>query len=63
MKQFLWLAIQANSAEVIKEKIENAPDKSYEIGVFIGTYLPLVVLIIIAYVLYFRMKKRKDLED
>ncbi|MEZ4840277.1 MAG: hypothetical protein R2821_01835 [Flavobacteriaceae bacterium] len=63
MKQFLWLALQANNADVIKEKIENAPDKSYEIGIFIGTYLPLVVLIVIAYVLYFRMKKRKDLED
>lgn len=49
--------------DVIKEKIENAPDKGYEIGVFIGTYLPLVILIIIAYIIYFQMKKRKDLDN
>ena len=32
----------------IKEKIENAPDKGYEIGVVIGTYLPFVVLVFFA---------------
>jgi hypothetical protein len=44
----------------IKEKIENAPDSSYEIGVFIGTYLPFVILVAIAYFIYYRMKKHKD---
>jgi hypothetical protein len=47
----------------IKEKIENAPDSSYEIGVFIGTYLPFALLVFLAYFIYYRMKKRKDLED
>ena len=47
----------------IKEKIENAPDSSYEIGVLIGTYLPFVLLVILAYIIYYRMKNRKDLED
>ncbi len=47
----------------IEEKIENAPDKSYEIGVVIGTYLPFVVLVLIAYVIYYRAKNRKDLND
>ena len=42
----------------IEEKIKNAPDNSYEIGVFIGTILPFVVLVIIAY-LIFRHHKNK----
>jgi len=49
--------------EDIKEKIENAPDSSYEIGVLIGTYLPFVVLVIFAYIIYYRMKNRKDLDE
>ena len=44
-----------------KEKIENAPDGNYEIGVLIGTYLPFVLLVILAYIIYYRMKNRKDL--
>ena len=36
----------------IEEKIQNAPDKSYEIGVFIGSMLPFVILVVIAYLLY-----------
>ncbi len=49
--------------EDIKEKIENAPDSSYEIGVAIGTYLPFVLLVILAYIIYYRMKNRKDLDE
>ena len=44
----------------IEEKIKNAPDKSYEIGVFIGTMLPFVVLVAIAYLIYRHNKKRLD---
>jgi len=47
----------------IEEKIKNAPDGGYEIGVVIGTYLPFVLLIGIAYFFYYMAKKRKDLED
>ena len=47
----------------LEEKIKNAPDKGYEIGVVIGTYLPLVVLVLIAYFVYYKAKNRKDLED
>jgi len=47
----------------IDKKIENAPDGDYQIGIVIGTYLPFVVLVIIAYILYYRMKNRKDLKD
>ena len=49
--------------EDIKEKIENAPDSGYEIGLVIGTYLPFVLLVVIAYLLYYRMKNRKDLDE
>jgi hypothetical protein len=44
----------------IEEKIANAPDKGYEIGVFIGTYLPFVVLVILAYGLFYYFKNKKD---
>jgi hypothetical protein len=47
----------------IDKKLESAPDDRYQIGIVIDTYLPFIVLVIIAYVLYFRMKNRKDLED
>jgi len=59
MISLLILFIQVD----IKEKIENAPDSSYEIGVFIGTYLPFALLVFLAYFIYYRMRKRKDLED
>ncbi|RED50609.1 hypothetical protein [Seonamhaeicola aphaedonensis] len=46
----------------IEEKIKNAPDKGYEIGVFIGSMIPFVILIILAYALYRYNKKRLDKE-
>ena len=42
----------------IEEKINNAPDSSYEIGVFIGSMLPFVLLVVIAYLIY-RYNKKK----
>ena len=42
----------------IEEKIKQAPDKGYEIGVVIGSYLPFVFLVILAYLLYYFSKKR-----
>ena len=42
----------------IEEKINNAPDSSYEIGVFIGSMLPFVLLVVIAYLIY-RYNKNK----
>jgi hypothetical protein len=47
----------------IEEKINNAPDSSYEIGVFIGSMLPFVVLAIIAYAIYYYNKKRLNKES
>lgn len=42
----------------VAKKIAQAPDKSYEIGVVIGSYLPFVVLVGFAYWMYYRAKKR-----
>ena len=55
---FLILLFQVD----IEEKMQNAPDKGYEIGVVIGTYLPFVVLVIIAYFMFNRFKKRGDVD-
>ena len=59
MISLLILFIQVD----IKDKIENAPDSSYEIGVFIGTYLPFALLVFLAYLIYYRMKNRKNLDE
>lgn len=42
----------------IDEKLKNAPDDDYSIGIFIGTLLPFVVLVIIAFVIYRYNKNR-----
>ncbi|MBS9767474.1 MAG: hypothetical protein KGV44_08030 [Flavobacteriaceae bacterium] len=55
----IYLAQQIN----IEEKLKNAPDSSYEIGVFIGSFLPVVLLVILAYFLFNKMKNRKDLNE
>jgi hypothetical protein len=46
----------------IEEKIKNAPNSGYEIGVFIGSMLPFVVLVVIAYLIY-RYNKNKINKD
>ena len=58
MNLILFVLLQVD----IEEKMKNAPDKGYEIGVVIATYLPFVVLVIIAYFLFNRFKNRKDLD-
>jgi hypothetical protein len=42
----------------IEEKLKNAPDSNYEIGVFIGSMIPFVVLVALAYWMYSYNKKR-----
>ncbi len=41
----------------VEEKIKNAPDSSYQIGVLIGSFLPFVILVGLAYWMYNRAKK------
>ncbi len=43
----------------IEEKLKNAPDQGYEIGVFIGSMLPFVILVALAYLMY-RYSKNKN---
>ena len=42
----------------IDQKLKDAPDDSYAIGVFIGKLLPFVVLVVIAYAIYRYNKNR-----
>jgi len=44
----------------INEKINDAPDASYKIGVFIGTLLPFVVLVTIAFLIYRYNKNKRE---
>ena len=46
----------------ITDKVKHAPDESYQIGIVIGTFLPFVILVGIAYWMYYRAKNRNDNE-
>jgi hypothetical protein len=59
LSNFITFFLQIN----VEEKIKNAPDNRYEIGISIGTYLPFILLAALAYFIYYKAKNRKDLED
>jgi hypothetical protein len=44
----------------IDEKIKNAPDNGYLIGIWIGYVLPFAVLVGLAWLMYRKAKKRQD---
>ena len=46
----------------IEEKLKNAP-LDYQITYYITSYLPFVVLVVLAYFMYYKAKNRKDLDD
>lgn len=52
----LFLLLQAG---VIEDKLKNAPDSGYQTGIIIGSFLPFVLLIGIAYWMYYAAKKRE----
>ncbi len=58
MKNIILFLLQVD----IEEKMQNAPDKGYEIGVVIGTYLPFVILVVIAYLMFNRFKNKGDVD-
>jgi len=58
MKFLIFLVQQSE----IEKKMEEAPDSAYEIGVIIGSYLPFVVLVGIAYAIYRYNKKKRGSE-
>ena len=53
------ILLQQNISE-IQEKIANAPDNSYAMGVLIGSLLPFVVLGILGFLLYSYMKIKSN---
>jgi hypothetical protein len=56
MTHFFLLLQKVN----IEEKIKNAPNEGYQLGVLIGSFIPFAMLAAIAYWTYHRAKKRKD---
>jgi len=46
----------------IDEKLKNAP-LHYQISYYITSYLPFVLLVLLAYLMYYKAKNRKDLND
>ena len=59
IQKLLLLPLQVN----IDKKLADAPDDKYQIGIVIGTYLPLIVLFALAYWMYYRAKNKKDFDD
>ncbi|ATA89672.1 MULTISPECIES: hypothetical protein [Capnocytophaga] len=51
---------QEQHLEQIKQKIAEAPDSTYEISLIIGSFLPVIVLSLLAYLLYSYMKNRAN---
>jgi len=41
-----------------EEKLKNAPDGGYQIGVLIGSLIPFIILVGLAYWMYYAAKKR-----
>lgn len=44
----------------IDEKIKNAPNDDYSLGILIGNMIPFIVFVLIAYAIYRYNKKRMD---
>lgn len=44
----------------IEDKLKNAPDDGYQIGLIIGAFVPFVVFVAIAYWMYYAAKKREN---
>lgn len=53
MRSLILLLQQVNV-----EQIKSAPNGQYQIGVLIGSFIPFIVLVGIAYALYYRAKKK-----
>ncbi len=43
----------------VEEKLKAAPDGDYQIGVLIGSFIPFIVLVCLAYFLYYSAKKKE----
>mgnify|MGYP000063560550 CR=1 FL=1 len=55
MRSLLIVLQQVN----IEEKLKTAPDGNYQVGVLIGSFVPFIVLVGLAYFLYYRAKRKE----
>ena len=55
----LFFLIQAVD---IEDKLKNAPDSGYQTGLIIGSFIPFVILVGLAYWMYYAAKKREKNE-
>jgi|FLOH01.1.fsa_nt_gi hypothetical protein len=44
----------------VEQKLKDAPNNGYAIGVFIGEMMPFVILIGLAYFFFYQAKKRRN---
>jgi phosphoglycerol transferase MdoB-like AlkP superfamily enzyme len=58
MGKFLTLFIFLQQVNV-EDKLKDAPDNNYAIGVFIGEMLPFIILIALAYFFFYWAKKKR----
>ena len=56
MMSLLLPLLQAN----VTEKLKVAPDSSYQTGVLIGSFLPFLLLVGVAYWMYYGAKKTDE---
>lgn len=56
----MLLLISLLQQATIDEKIKNAPDSGYLVGIWIGYILPFAVLAGLAWLMYRKAKKRQD---
>lgn len=60
---FLVLQQEKESIDKIIEKRSQAEGAGYDIGLTIGAYLPIVLLMLFAYLMYAYSKKRREREE
>jgi hypothetical protein len=53
MTNLLLLVQQTN----IEEKLKNSPDAGYQTGIIIGSFIPFVLMVVLAYWMYYHFKK------
>lgn len=53
MTNLLLLVQQTN----IEEKLKNSPDAGYQTGLIIGSFIPFILLVGLAYWMYYHFKK------
>ena len=53
MTNLLLLVQQTN----IEEKLKNSPDDGYQIGIIIGSFIPFLSMVVLAYWMYYHFKK------